>query len=324
MENAGPAPAVVPVESGCETAPAAAGPVPAYCALCGRAGRGWASIPGSTVAGYRCEACYRRLPDGALFCVHCGRTARHADAATWLVRHAGAGRFCTAAGPQGVPRPADGDLPGFNNIRDVGKLYGTLLGVILLWTAASHFPGGDSIRSDFLFSAVLYGAILIFAWRWRALLAPLCRWPQGDRRVWLIIPLTPFLTLAAVQGQQALVLWLGLPLHSYLDEFTRGGFGFGTALLSVAVGPAIFEEIAFRGLLLAKLSLVMSRPQALLVTSLLFSILHFNVIGMLAFLVPLAYMAGWLTLQTRSLLPAVIVHFMHNAGILYLEYLHYG
>ena len=84
--------------------------------------------------------------------------------------------------------------------------------------------------------------------------------------------------------------------------------------------PAVFEEIAFRGLILRKLLLVMSPPQSLLVTALLFAIIHFNVVGMVIFLVPLAYMAGWATEKTGSLLPAMAIHFLHNAGVLVLEY----
>ena len=261
-----------------------------------------------------------------MFCLHCGRAAGHEQVPASRAAHAAAGRFCAAAGSRiDAARSSHlapgADLPGFEHIRAVGLFYGAVLGVILVNTGWGHYTGNQSTTADFVFAGLFYGVILLFAWRWRALLASLCRWPQGDRRLLLVIPLTPLLTLGTVQGQQALVDWIGWPTHSYLSEFTRDGYGFGTALVFVAVLPAVFEEIAFRGLILRKLLLVMPLHQALLVTSLLFAIIHFNVVGMIVFLVPLAYVAGWITEKTGSLLPAMGIHFLHNAGVLWLEHL---
>ena len=88
----------------------------------------------------------------------------------------------------------------------------------------------------------------------------------------------------------------------------------------ISVCPAFFEEIAFRGLLLSKLRRLTSSTQAIWVTTLLFGIIHFDIVAMAIFLIPLAWAAGWLTHRTGSLWPAMIVHFLHNAGILTLEH----
>jgi membrane protease YdiL (CAAX protease family) len=60
-------------------------------------------------------------------------------------------------------------------------------------------------------------------------------------------------------------------------------------------------------------------PQAIWVTATLFGVLHFSVLGMLVFLVPLAAVAGYLTRETKSLLPAIAIHAAHSAGVLILD-----
>jgi len=310
-------------ETACTTAPQP-GPPPRYCALCGAAGQGWgaagAALPGRE---HRCDACYQPLAAGLLHCPDCGWRVSHPETGAWRAQHAAAGRLCArAAGPAGpAASHADTDEPaGFEHLRAAGLLFGCLLGVVLLNYAWVIHTKIDSTAVDFVFAAAIGALVSTFAWRWREWLQPLCRWPQFDRRALLVMLATPLLTLVAVRGQDALAKWLHLPVVHYLDGFVRDGYGLGTALVFVAVLPAVFEEIAFRGLILARLRLVMSTPQALLVNALMFAVLHFNIVGFVVFLVPLAYLNGWLTLRTRSLLPAICIHFLHNAGVLAGEY----
>lgn len=307
----------------CETAPLI-GPPPRFCALCGTAGRGWTAA-GAQVAGpeHRCDACYRPLLAGSLHCPDCGRRVMHPDTATWRAHHAGAGRLCARAG--GGPSPAGTDPlteepAGFEHLRAAGAIFGSLLGLVLLNYAWVFHTQDDSTMADFVFGTLFASLVIVWAWRERAWLAPLCRWPEFDRTGILVMLTTPLLTLAAVRGQTYVADWIHLPVVNYLKGFERDGYGVGTALVFVAVLPAIFEEIAFRGLILARLQRVMSAPQALLVNAVMFAVLHFNIIGFVIFLAPLAYLNGWLTLRTRSLLPAIVIHFLHNAGVLAGEY----
>ncbi len=55
------------------------------------------------------------------------------------------------------------------------------------------------------------------------------------------------------------------------------------------------------------------------VSSILFGVLHFNVLGMAMFLVPLALVAAYVTRRMQSLVPAFYIHFTHNAGIVVFE-----
>jgi membrane protease YdiL (CAAX protease family) len=318
----------MPAGPACETAPATAS-VPRHCVLCGRAGCGWtAAAAGLGAAGHRCAACYSPLPTGALFCTECGREAKRPEAAAWRTAHTEAGRFCAAARldqPHRQPTATihqGEDLPGFENIREVGLFFGVILALVLVNFAWGFHTHDDSTASEFVFSGLFYGTIAGFAWRWRDTVRPLLRWPDYDRLGLLAMVSTPVLTLTAIEGQSLLARWLHIPVYSYIKNYVRDGYGFGTALVMVAVLPALFEEIAFRGLILSKLRHVMSLTQALLVTAVLFAVIHFNIVGLFIFLVPMAFLAGWVTARTRSLFPAMLIHFLHNSGVVLLE--HYG
>jgi membrane protease YdiL (CAAX protease family) len=70
------------------------------------------------------------------------------------------------------------------------------------------------------------------------------------------------------------------------------------------------------------LEAVMPPAQALLVTALLFATVHYNMLSFVIFLVPLALAAGWTVQKSGSLWPAMLIHFLHNAGIVLMEKLH--
>ena len=173
----------------------------------------------------------------------------HPDTATWRAHHAGAGRLCARAG--GGPSPAGTDPlteepAGFEHLRAAGAIFGSLLGLVLLNYAWVFHTQDDSTMADFVFGTLFASLVIVWAWRERAWLAPLCRWPEFDRTGILVMLTTPQLTLAAVRGQTYVADWIHLPVVNYLKGFERDGYGVGTALVFVAVLPAIFEEIAFR------------------------------------------------------------------------------
>jgi membrane protease YdiL (CAAX protease family) len=116
---------------------------------------------------------------------------------------------------------------------------------------------------------------------------------------------------------------LSYSTHSfrYSEPLLKAGYGWWAVYLNTAALPAFFEEIAFRGLILKKLEIVMPPTQALLVTALMFAIIHYNLPGLVIFLVPLALAAGWLVQKSGSLWPAMAVHFLHNCGVLLHEQL---
>jgi sodium transport system permease protein len=84
------------------------------------------------------------------------------------------------------------------------------------------------------------------------------------------------------------------------------------ALLAYALVPAVCEEIAFRGFILTGLHRRFRPRNAVLVSAFLFALYHLNVFLFLpAF--GLGVVLGLLTLRSRSLVPAILFHFAHNA-----------
>jgi sodium transport system permease protein len=86
-------------------------------------------------------------------------------------------------------------------------------------------------------------------------------------------------------------------------------------LALLALLPAICEELAFRGFILSGLRRMKDPAMAVLVSSLFFGIAH-PVLqqSLTAFVVGLVI--GYISIKTRSILPCMLFHFLHNALLL--------
>jgi membrane protease YdiL (CAAX protease family) len=81
--------------------------------------------------------------------------------------------------------------------------------------------------------------------------------------------------------------------------------------------PAIFEEIAFRGIIQGRLARVVTRTESLLITSFAFGIIHMSLVS-LPYLAALGLLLGWLRQRSGSLVPSMVVHGVHNLVVLAL------
>lgn len=82
-------------------------------------------------------------------------------------------------------------------------------------------------------------------------------------------------------------------------------------LLMTAVLPGICEETAHRGALLNGLS-AMGQKKALIISSLLFGLLHLN-IEQVFYATLIGLLVGYITCICNTIYPAIIIHFMNNA-----------
>lgn len=170
--------------------------------------------------------------------------------------------------------------------------------------------------------ALLYLAIAGFAIAWRAEWLHLLRWPtEWTRRCVVLTLATPICSITAAHFFVVWIKTTGFPVDDLSRGFGGGGYPIWLLFIWLAVLPPIFEEIAFRGLLLSKLTQVMSPAHAIWVSALVFGIIHFSVVSLAVFLVPLGAAAAYLTRRTQSLLPAIAIHAVHNAGVTWLELL---
>ncbi len=207
----------------------------------------------------------------------------------------------------------------FLNVKRIGIYYTALLLPILVSVGWSYRAPERGILPDLWCAFSFYGVILGFAIGWRSLLRGRFARPQMTKRAWGVMLGTPVLTLIAAGLMLALCHRLGWPYQNYTSALQMEGWPIAAIYGWIALLPAFFEEIAFRGLLLAKLEAVMSARHAMWVSAMLFGIVHFSMVSFLVFLVPMALVAAWLVRRTGSLWPAMFIHFVHNAGIVTLE-----
>jgi membrane protease YdiL (CAAX protease family) len=157
-----------------------------------------------------------------------------------------------------------------------------------------------------------------FTWLVRDQLGSLLAPRRLDRPALVAVLLTWIGLVAFIEGYVWVLGHAGMEVLGYLDTFRDAGWPLWSAFVLGAVCPAVFEELAFRGILLRKLSEVGSEREALVIQAAMFSLLHLlPMIFVSHFFIGLAL--GWLRLRTRSLLPGMLVHGLYNATLLALE-----
>ncbi len=86
-------------------------------------------------------------------------------------------------------------------------------------------------------------------------------------------------------------------------------------IVFTAVLPAVCEETAHRGLLLKGQS-GLGQKQAIIISALLFGLLHLN-IEQFFYATIIGFFLGYITIICDSIYPAIIIHFMNNALSVY-------
>ena len=93
-------------------------------------------------------------------------------------------------------------------------------------------------------------------------------------------------------------------------------------VVSIAILPAICEEMAHRGLLLRGLS-TLGLMQALIISSILFGLMHLN-INQFFFATVLGFMIGLTVVISKNIFPAIIIHFTNNFLSVYLVFAYFN
>ncbi len=98
---------------------------------------------------------------------------------------------------------------------------------------------------------------------------------------------------------------------------TFGKFLFN--VISVAIMPALFEEFVHRGLILRGTSNLIGYKKAIILSSILFGLMHLN-ISQFFYATILGLLMGLVATMTRSIWPAVIIHFCNNFVNVFISY----
>lgn len=111
----------------------------------------------------------------------------------------------------------------------------------------------------------------------------------------------------------------GLNSYNIYASYLDSPFPFVTGILSVAIFPAVSEEIAFRGVLFGQLNQLTGSVSTVVVTGLLFALVHFSFLSFL-WLIPAGFYLGWIRWKTGSIWICMWCHFQHNFSALTIDF----
>ena len=127
----------------------------------------------------------------------------------------------------------------------------------------------------------------------------------------------PFLVVASVAMLFGIVEPLGslIPMPDFLAEafLAMASLNGVFAFAMMVIAAPVFEELLFRGIILEGLLNNYSPFKAILVSSLLFGLVHLNPWQFIAGLV-LGLFMGWVYYHTRSVLSTIIIHASANGA----------
>ncbi|MBL7895686.1 MAG: CPBP family intramembrane metalloprotease [Bacteroidia bacterium] len=107
---------------------------------------------------------------------------------------------------------------------------------------------------------------------------------------------------------------------TYIEHYKDSPLPLLFSIISVGVFPAIFEEIAFRGILFNELKNIVSNNSTIIISTVLFTILHFSLISFL-WIFPIGLLFGYLRSKYDNLIYGIIGHFVYNSSIVMIEFI---
>lgn len=240
------------------------------------------------------------------FCTACGA----AWEPTWL----NCGACAPAAGAAAVGRRTIATAPSLKGTVWLyfALLLATLCGIAVAAVAAKD--GSPLNDAELEMGIALVHTLIVVGWvtASRAQVLPLLGQAGGVGWYGMAIGLAPLTFLAATAAIRAAMHLPGMTQIRYAQPFLDAGYGWGTVVLFTCVQPAVFEELAFRGVILGGLRRALTDREALVVSTMMFALLHLSVPSM-PHLVLIGAALGWLRLRSNSLYPGMAMHFLHNA-----------
>ncbi|MBN1554946.1 MAG: CPBP family intramembrane metalloprotease [Phycisphaerae bacterium] len=229
---------------------------------------------------------------------------------------------CPHCLPQNSPSPdAQSSNRNVGSLRSALFLYFVILTVFsVAFLIALWGEQVSGVTLDIVASSVSGGVTLLWVFlTFRSVFPLLARLGGGK---WLL--------LSAVFGVGTFLLagacfyyWfpsLGIEQIYYSRVFLSEGYGWGMIFLMVCVIPPLVEELAFRGVILGGLRRVLSAREAILVSAIMFSILHMSV-WMIPFTLLLGILTGWVRIRSGSLYPCFLMHLVHNSLVVGTEFI---
>lgn len=242
-----------------------------------------------------CAVCGNRLKDGDRVCYYCGEPVT----------------------------PEEEWNPLYERYRLlVVVFFGINLFICLLFNFWA--PAGETVTGLVIVDAVLLSCGLFFGYQMREDVFPLFRWKNFSIIRLLILILIAIACAILVNYG---VKWINQAVFErelfYYSSFRHLPFPRLTMFLLIALIPAFSEELAYRGIIQSGLLRILPTRQALVITALLFAIIHMSLISFI-WLLPFALFLGWIRQKTQTIWYGIVVHFFFNATTCMVELIELG
>ena len=232
---------------------------------------------------YYCEACDSEVKGFHRFCHHCGEYLGHDGTRISLFNH--------------------------SKLQSAFKFFIIYLFVCLV----VHFTNWFDEYDRLFWVEILLGSVtLYFVWMNFSEIKPVLRF-----RNFSVVRLTGCISLAAFTSFIVNIIVSKLNISffgtdaSYYGRYSVYTMPALVMVYSIAVSPAIFEELAFRGVIYNYLNSFLDERLVVIVTGFTFAIMHLNFIS-LFWLVPFGILVGSMRRRFGTIWYGVIFHFVFN------------
>ena len=253
----------------------------------------------------QCPACGRGVRRGTQFCPGCGQNLL--AAVTPAASPAG---VKASSAPVGSRESSRRFVEHWAELKRLAWLFGLLL--------ATSFVFGIAWRSnrspwlDVAMAAIDALIILVVvAGRWPKLRFLFQVRPTSARDSVAMVGIAILFVVLGTAYFRT-IEWLGVPMLSATATLQEAGWPLWSMLLLISVMPAIFEELAFRGVIQSSLERVLSGREAWVIQAALFSVLHLGPLMFPShFVMGLCF--GYMRRRSRSIYPGMLLHGCWNA-----------
>ena len=189
--------------------------------------------------------------------------------------------------------------------------------ICLLVTFNDSFQGLNVLL---IADAIMAGTAILFSvYLWDDIV-PVLKWKNFSL---LKVAMYMGIAIAFSIPVQYSVKWLNSSLFDtdsyYYYAFLEFRHPFLWMLLVVAVAPAIFEELAYRGFILGGLLKLMDKKQAIFISSFVFALIHFSFLSFF-WMLPFALLLGHIRTKENTIWYGVILHLTFNVMSCLFEY----
>ncbi len=199
----------------------------------------------------------------------------------------------------------------FNNtdLRSIFIYYFTYLFICLLVKHTGYFKTYDEL----FWIELLLGAITLrFAWLNRLEMKPALMFKNFKwwRALLLMALAAGFSTIVSYSVREMNVSFFRIDVN-YFEGYKLYYFPKLVMVYSVALMPAVFEEMAFRGVMFNYCNAILDERLVVAVTAFLFAIMHLSLLS-LVWLLPFGFLLGHLRRKYNTIWYGVLFHFVFN------------